>query len=62
MQNDGNGEYVLVIQSDGSTKRVDIVSGAIVGDLVVVTGDLKEGDRLQLPTNSVKPRDLWRRN
>jgi len=46
IQNDSKGEYVWVIQSDGSTKRVDVVGGSIVGDLVAVTGDLKEGDRL----------------
>ncbi len=44
IQNDSEGEYVLVIQADGSTKRVDIVSGDIVRDLVVVAGNLKEGD------------------
>lgn len=48
IQNDSNGEYIWVIQDDGSTVRVDVVGGAIVGDLVVVTGDLKEGDRVQL--------------
>ncbi|MFN8411564.1 MAG: efflux RND transporter periplasmic adaptor subunit [Anaerolineales bacterium] len=48
IQNDSNGEYVWVIQDDGSTARVDVVTGAIVGDLVAVTGDLKDGDRLQL--------------
>jgi HlyD family secretion protein len=46
IQNDDQGEYVLVVQADGSTKRVDVVSGSIVGDLVVVTGDLREGDSL----------------
>lgn len=46
IQNDSKGEYVWVIQSDGSTKRVDVVSGTIQGDLVTVTGDLHEGDRL----------------
>jgi HlyD family secretion protein len=44
VQNDNKGEYVLVIQADGSAKRVDVVSGTVVGDLVVVTGDLKEGE------------------
>jgi HlyD family secretion protein len=44
VQNDTKGEYVLVVQTDGSTKRVDVVSGTIVGDRVVVTGDLKEGE------------------
>jgi HlyD family secretion protein len=46
VQNDSNGEYVLVLQADGSTKRVEVETGAIKGDLVVVTGDLKEGDTL----------------
>jgi len=48
IQNDTQGEYVWVIQSDGSTTRVNIVSGAIVGDLVAVTGDLKEGELVSL--------------
>jgi len=46
IQNDNKGEYVLVLQADGSTKRVDVVSSTIVGDRVVVTGGLKEGDPL----------------
>src|SRR5690349_15331454 len=46
VQNDSQGEYVLVVQGDGSTKRVEVVSGAIVGDLVVVTGDLKVGEHV----------------
>ena len=48
IQNDTNGEYVWVIQADGSSARVDVVSGSIIDDVVVVTGDLKAGDRLQL--------------
>jgi HlyD family secretion protein len=51
IQNDSQGEYVLVIQSDGTTKRVDVVSGSIIGDLVAVTGDLKEGDRISTQSN-----------
>jgi HlyD family secretion protein len=46
IQNDAQGEYVLVLQSDGSTKRVAVVSGAIVDDLVVVSGDLQVGQRV----------------
>jgi HlyD family secretion protein len=46
IQNDDQGEYVWVIQEDSSTVRVDVVGGNIVGDLVAVTGDLKEGDRI----------------
>jgi len=48
IQNDAKGEFVWVIQNDGSTKRVDVVSGSIVGDQVVVTGNLKKGDRIQM--------------
>ena len=46
IQNDDKGEYVWLIKEDGSTTRVDVVGGSIVGDLVTVTGDLKEGDRI----------------
>ncbi|MEW6400920.1 MAG: efflux RND transporter periplasmic adaptor subunit [Chloroflexota bacterium] len=47
VQNDGEGEYVWLVQSDGSVTRVDIVSGDILGDYVVVTGDLHEGNMLR---------------
>jgi RND family efflux transporter MFP subunit len=46
IQNDDKGEYVWLVKEDGSTTRVDVVGGSIVGDLVTVTGDLKEGDRI----------------
>ena len=55
IQTDDKGEYVLVVQADGSTKRVDIVSSTIVGDLVVVTGDLNEGDALTTSQNNGMP-------
>lgn len=46
VQHDTKGDYVLILQADGSTKRVDVVTGTIQSDLVFVTGDLKEGDTL----------------
>jgi multidrug efflux pump subunit AcrA (membrane-fusion protein) len=52
IQNDGKGEFVTVLQDADTTRRVDILSGAIIGDLVVVSGDLKPGDPLQLPQGS----------
>jgi HlyD family secretion protein len=55
IQNDSKGEYVLVAQSDGSTKRVDVTSGTIAGDLVTVTGDLQEGDILTTSQNNGMP-------
>lgn len=52
IQNDALGEFVWLIQSDGSTQRVDVVSGSIVGDQVIVTGSLQAGDRIQLVQTS----------
>lgn len=52
IHNDSQGEYVLVIQNDGTTKRVEIVSGAIVDDYVAVSGDLKLGDTLKINDGS----------
>jgi RND family efflux transporter MFP subunit len=46
IQNDAKSEYVLVVESNGSTRRVNVTGGAIIGDLVAITGDLKEGDRI----------------
>ncbi len=43
IQNDSQGEFVWVLR-DGETVRVDVVGGAIVGEMVVVTGDVQEGD------------------
>jgi HlyD family secretion protein len=62
VQNDSKGEYVLVLQADGSTKRVDVVSSTIVGDRVVVTGNLKEGDSLTTSQKgNAAPRGLFGR-
>ena len=47
LQSDGTGEYLTVIAPDGNTIRVDVQSGESVGELVVVKGDLKAGDRIQ---------------
>jgi HlyD family secretion protein len=52
IQNDANGEFVMAVQNDGSMKRVDVVSGAIVDDLVVVSGDLKEGQSVLINNGS----------
>lgn len=52
IQNDANGEFVMAVQGDGSLKRVNVVSGAIVDDLVVVSGDLQAGDRVLVNNGS----------
>jgi len=43
IQNDSQGEFVWVVRGD-ETVRVDVVGGAIIGEMVAVTGDLNEGD------------------
>jgi len=54
VQNDSDGEYVLVYNGDGSTtRRVDVVSGQIQpDDTVVVSGDLQVGDQVVLVQSS----------
>jgi multidrug efflux pump subunit AcrA (membrane-fusion protein) len=51
VQHDSKGDYVLVLQSNGSAKRVDVETRTIEGDQVIVTGDLKEGDTLTISQN-----------
>ena len=49
VQSDTTGEFVMVYATDGSTRRVDVVSGKIqADDTVVVTGDLQIGDQVML--------------
>jgi HlyD family secretion protein len=46
VKKDDQGEYVLAMQPGSGPKRVDVVTGTIVGDHVVVTGNLKVGEVL----------------
>jgi RND family efflux transporter MFP subunit len=45
---DDKGDYVLVVAGGGSQQRVDVQSGDIIGNLVAISGSLKEGDRVLL--------------
>ncbi|NOT03994.1 MAG: efflux RND transporter periplasmic adaptor subunit [Anaerolineales bacterium] len=47
IQNDSKGEYVWAVRG-GEPVRVDVVGGSIVGELVAVTGDLQDGETLQI--------------
>ena len=48
IQNDSRGEYVLVLRN-GTPRRVNVVGGQIVGNLVVVTGsNLHAGDIVEV--------------
>jgi multidrug efflux pump subunit AcrA (membrane-fusion protein) len=51
--NDTTGEYVYVVNSDGSTQRIPIVSGQILSDnTVIVSGNLKAGQSVGLLPSS----------
>jgi HlyD family secretion protein len=47
IQNDAQGEYVWAVR-DGASVRVNVVGGAILDDMVAVTGDLQAGETLQI--------------
>jgi len=51
VQSDAQGEYVIRITNNGQ-ERVSVVSGQIVDQTVVVKGDLKAGDVVQLFTST----------
>nr|MBI2904362.1 HlyD family efflux transporter periplasmic adaptor subunit [Chloroflexota bacterium] len=59
VQLDDSGEYVNRIKADGTMERVDVKSGEVQGEQVVVTGALQPGDKVQLvtpkPANSGSP-------
>jgi HlyD family secretion protein len=54
VQTDTQGEYVTLVKTDGSTQRVVVTSGDLVDTLVTITttGELKEGDQVQLGATS----------
>ena len=47
VQNDSGGEFVNRVVN-GIAERVNVKSGQLIEDVVVVTGDLKPGDKVQL--------------
>lgn len=59
VQLDQQGEFVNRLKAGNALERVPVTSGNVQGDLVVVTGDLKVGDKVQVvkpkPTNSGSP-------
>jgi multidrug efflux pump subunit AcrA (membrane-fusion protein) len=50
--NDTDGEYVMQVAADGTTKRVQVVTGDISNEKVVVTGSLKKGDLVEIYTST----------
>lgn len=59
VQLDADGEFVNRLNTDGTTERVNVVSGEVQDDLVVITGALQPGETVQIvepqPTSSGSP-------
>lgn len=55
VQSDSAGEYVVQVNSDGSTQRIAVTSGSLAGNLVTIntTAALKAGDQVLFGTGSV---------
>jgi len=49
---DAQGEYVTVVNNDGSTARVSVVSGDIANEQVQVNGNLKKDELVELYTTT----------
>jgi hypothetical protein len=53
IQLDEQGEYVNRVHQDGSLERVNVVTGNLVGDQVILlSSDLSEGERVQLVSSN----------
>jgi multidrug efflux pump subunit AcrA (membrane-fusion protein) len=53
IQSDSQGEFVNVVQPDGVLKRVDITTGPLKGDQVIIlSGDLLASDKIELPSGN----------
>jgi HlyD family secretion protein len=59
VQLDDQGEFVNRVNGLGAVERVNVVSGDVQGDYVIVAGSLNPGDKVQLvepqPTNTGSP-------
>lgn len=59
VQLDDQGEFVNRVNALGAVERVNVVSGEVQGDFVIISGDLTPGETVQLiepqPTNTGSP-------
>lgn len=59
VQLDDQGEFVNRVNALGAVERVNVVSGEVQDEFVIISGDLKPGDTVQLiepqPTNTGSP-------
>lgn len=53
IQNGGEGEYVTVQSTSGEQRSVTVVSGELVDEGVIVSGDLQAGDQVLLVSSSM---------
>jgi HlyD family secretion protein len=58
VQNDSTGEYVMKQGLGGLPVRVDVTSGEIIGDKVVISGNIQEGDVVIINTISQSMQEM----
>jgi HlyD family secretion protein len=56
IRREGATEYIVVPDSSGELRRVQVVSGQVDEDWVEVHGDIQEGDQVLLPQETERPR------
>jgi HlyD family secretion protein len=54
IQYDNQGEFVNRLNGAGALERVNVTSGQTINDLVVVKGDLKPGDKVEVVAAAAK--------
>lgn len=52
VQNGADGEFVQVQKADGTLQQVIVTTGEMIGDNVIVSGDLKDGDQVIIKTTN----------
>lgn len=53
IQTDNNGEFVNIVRPDGSVARIEVITGTLLGgQVVILSGDLIEGDKVELVTSN----------
>lgn len=56
IRREGTTEYIVVPDSSGELRRVQVVTGQVDEDWVEVQGDIQEGDQVLLPQETQRPR------
>jgi HlyD family secretion protein len=63
IQTDHDSEFVNVVLADGTIQRVDVVTGTLLGgQVIILSGDLESGQRVQLVTSNEMAEQMQQMN